>query len=366
MGLLFYDNEPGQQLLLDSAFGTAFPNFWTGVNAVRDSSNTAFPEAMSPGGYNGVKFQEEGASISQEGQHLVLSGEHTAGILILGNASIVLFKYALLDENLEELFVYEDELRNISESSFSNNHVTFTIPDSITGYSGKITYTLGGNSFVNLSNPKLETGDTPTQWSPNTGESEIQGIPASFETESSPLEDSQDQFDYLTSYDQVDGSFSAGSSGITPGGSVQELKPGDVSGGVNYQGLLAEFDKFIENERDISKSLRQQSVNQKDVFFYPDEKELECLKFTRDKLKQHMNMIDATNTRSRAFVSWARAKLAGMRRAYEMRMHSRINYYSFGFIDSWMKYISLQEEYDLVHVGAGTQEASRSSGGVSG
>ena len=98
---------------------------------------------------------------------------------------------------------------------------------------------------------------------------------------------------------------------------------------------------------------KAQKVNKQDGIYYPSDADLGFLNFTRKKLKDHLNQVNGTNARSRAFASWAKVKLAGMRRAYEMRMHSRLDFYSFTFIDDFLYFISLQEEKKIIHEGAG-------------
>jgi hypothetical protein len=128
---------------------------------------------------------------------------------------------------------------------------------------------------------------------------------------------------------------------------------GEVPYEVDFSKLFDEFDAFVKAARNIQKAEREYKSNQKDALWYPAEEDLKFLEFERKILQKHLNGIDGTNARSRAFVSMAKAKLAGMRRAYEMRTHSRLDYYAQGFIDSWIDRVSLQEEQMIVHDGSG-------------
>ena len=360
MGFLFYDNEPGKQLLVDSALSAAFGNFWTGAKAVRSIANAAFPEASnSLNNYVGAKLSGAGSFLTQQNSALALTGTKTLSLLVSGNPLTKLgMAYDLLEDG-EIVFSHEDGTSNINEEEFNNNFITFTIPDHpITKLTeGRVRITVKGDGDLRVSNPKFEDGSSPTRYSTAEGEPDV-AVPITFTGGGGGAISPESQGQAQQLFPGENGAESPGTPGETLGGDPGTVQSGEPSSGVDFSELFKEFDKFVENQVDILESLRQQQVNQKNSTFYPDDKELDCLKFTRDKLKNHMNMVIGTSSRSRAFVSMAKVTLAGMRRSYEMRMHSRLSFYSFAFIDNWLSRLSLLEKHSLVHRGAGDSAES--------
>jgi hypothetical protein len=165
MGTLYYDREPGNQLLRNTAFPSIFAKNWKNSGVTRDVSFAAFPESSNDTNeYAGLEFSEVGAYISQESEDLAVSGVHTLSMLLEGNnESSIQITYSLFSEDTE-VFTYTENLRNIVLGDFNNNYAVFTVP--VAGTLGKITISLVGEEKIRISNPKMEAGSDPTRWSP--------------------------------------------------------------------------------------------------------------------------------------------------------------------------------------------------------
>jgi hypothetical protein len=185
----------------------------------------------------------------------------------------------------------------------------------------------------------------------------IRNLPTALIQHNPSPSDPLDQSNYQREFPGNDNSKSPGDSRSNSGDASEanEIKPGDATFGANFSDLFTDFDQFIKDERSIVQALRTQEVNQINMTFYPNDVEPKFLNFIRKSLKEHLDQVDGTNARSRAFASWAKVKLAGLRRAYEMRMHPRMAFYAFGFIDNWIIDLALKQEHELIHKGAGDE-----------
>jgi len=347
MGILFYDNLPNLQNLRNGSFEQELGSTW-------DTTGTPVrTQEKSVGGLFSLKMALVGDSITQEGEHLTFSGTNTIGILLSGDQEAsILMKYELLSSGTA-VFSYEEEFSFVSSSDFNNNFATFAVEG--TGDSGRVSFVYQGTGEIFLDNGKGEGGNTPTRFSDFEGEVVTPNIP---EVNSTPIvvpADPQDIRDFLFPFPGEDKSVSVGDEFIEDDGSTFTVPAGFPTMGINFNGLFASFDLYVERERRIKRKKRDGKVNRDDLKFYPEEEDLEHLEGDRTKLKEHLNKLDATSIRSRAFVSWAKNKIAGTRRAFEMRQHSRLDMYAHGFVDTFMDSLSIQEEHGLVHRGAGDE-----------
>jgi len=345
MGILFYDNLPNVQNLRNGSFEQELGSTWsTAGTPVRT-------QEKSVGGLFSLKMSLGGDSIAQEGTHLVFTGTNTISILLSGDqGASILMRYELLSSGTA-VFNYEEEFSFVSSADFNNNFATFAVEG--VGDSGRVSFIYQGTGEIFLDNGKGEGGNTPTRFSDFEGEVVTPNIPEVNSTPTVVASDPLDVNDFLFPFPGKDGTISPGTEVPQGNGDTFTIPVGFHTAGVDFSTLFVEFDLYIERERNIKRRKRDGKVNRNDLKFYPEDEDLEHLNGDRVKLKAHLNKIDGTHQRSRAFVSWARGKIAGTRKAYEMRQHSRLDMYAHGFIDTNMSDLSIKEEHELIHRGAG-------------
>lgn len=333
MGILFYNKPPGLQLFYNGSFelplntGRTFLNWYLIGDVERQNIVVAFGDWAARVGASGI--------LTQEGPHLPTSGSIVVSILVRGaSTSSLQCTYSLLDTNDTVIFSRARNFIVASNSDFNNTYGVFNLPTGLGPVTAKVTFQNIGSGDVFLDNSKNEAGKSPTRYSAsvNPGDPEVI-VPSTFSV-APEVNDPNDPFlppinlRRASSQPSQSGEFTA----------PDTLRDGSSAGGDQVIGgdpssAYDEYQKFSECIREIHKCERDQIVNRTELKAFPQDKDTDFLKFTRDDLKKKIDDYAKIGSIQRMALLFAKNKMASYRRAFEARAHSRLDYYSFGFID---------------------------------
>jgi len=351
MSLLMYNLEPASQLFRNASFESPLMTLDGPLNWVKNDKATRQTEVKAFGGF-AVELLPEG-KIYQRSPELNLSGQVTVSILTRGKSSEsesrLFVKYEKIDSSGNVLVSKQQELTSISSSEFNITYTVFSLP-AVASSEGKVTFfTSPGIGTYYLDNSKSEQGRQPTRWSPFSGEPEVEGIPTTFRADTTFV-DPNDFFGSPTNLNSVvipPKNVTVDSKGVAP---QQDRSGSPVEGimiGRDSTEAFNQFHEFSVSLKEIHKECMDQAVNREGTKYFPNDKDLEFLDFTRDKLQAKVD-DPAIDSRQKTFLLAAKTKMAGQRRMFEVRNHDRMDQYTFGFNALWHDYKYLRDEDGMI------------------
>lgn len=341
MGLLLYNVAPRQQYFFNGSFelplntGETNKNWYIEDDVVRQQDVVAFGSWATRIG--------QGGNLIQRGPHLLTSGRVTVSILSRGTPGLFCMFNLLTPQ---ETLAYSEtrEFAVTSDSDFNIAYAVFNVP-TVANTEAEIIFFNSGTGDIYVDNAKMEQGKSPSRFSTSSfPEDPAVVVPTTF-LQNPTVDDPNDPVLPAINLRRATNA-TALNQPIVPPGTLQDgssAGDGTVIGG-DPSSAYEEYKQFVQDVRDILRDDREEVINRKESRFFPKTKDEEFLKFTRDELKKKIDDYAKIGSVQRMGLLYAKNKMASFRRAFETRMHSRLDHYTFGFMDKRLDDKYLRQE----------------------